>query len=663
MAVSQALSVTQVSQSVKSNYSTVRILWTSTQSGNSYNGYTRTANYYVSVNGGAETTYTVSYTLPKGSTKTILDINITVPHNADGTGSVKVRTRMDTGISAGVVEKSQSLTLTTIPRASKMSVPNGTLDVAQNISVTRQSTNFKHTITCKCGLVSETICENSSETSISWTPGLHLAYQASQRNSVSVSFTITTYSGNTEIGTTNASATYEIPDSLVPVLLPSTTDSKGHKEKYGNFVQNQSKLAVDIDAYSSYGAWITSYKTTFEGKTYTSENVETPVISKAGDLPLVITVTDSRGRSTKVNNTVKVLEWYAPKIKALKAYRSNQDGSSNPYGAYLSVKFSDDFAPVGNKNKAGRYVEYKKSTEPETQYKSYFVTGAAVDNYSLTDFVYTFPADTASSYDIQLRLYDDFEQNGVTKYTSGASVKKVFSLLKKGGEIVGFALNKLAEIEGVFDIGWQTRFSGGILHPVLPTNSDLNMCLTPQTYMLLSSNTYTNAPENGVGMFLEIVGIKDTSLIQKCSVFDKSGHREYERIYYTTNGWEDWKCVRGDFVVEQGEKDGWTYRKWNSGAAECFKMLTVNMTISNKWGNLYLSSSGVARQNYPFGFVSKPVENVTVQGNAPVWLCTASSGNGVNGAYASAMYHLCSPGEYTSSIECYLSYSINGKWK
>ena len=56
MAVYQSLSVTEVagSQNIADNSSKVRIQWTSTQSGESWNGYTKTAYYYVSINGGAE---------------------------------------------------------------------------------------------------------------------------------------------------------------------------------------------------------------------------------------------------------------------------------------------------------------------------------------------------------------------------------------------------------------------------------------------------------------------------------------------------------------------------------------------------------------------------------------------------------------------------------
>ena len=91
MSVSQTLDVSETSYSIADNTSKVRIIWKSTQSGTSYNGFTRTAYYYYSVNGGSEIAKTVSYTLPQNSTKTIVDTTLTVPHEPDGSGTIKVR--------------------------------------------------------------------------------------------------------------------------------------------------------------------------------------------------------------------------------------------------------------------------------------------------------------------------------------------------------------------------------------------------------------------------------------------------------------------------------------------------------------------------------------------------------------------------------------------
>ena len=125
MAVYQSLTLSQISQNVQDNTSQVRILWESTQTGASHNDNSRTAYYDIYINGGQGTQYSVSYTLPQGTTKTIVDTTITVPHRNDGTGTITVNTWMDTRISAGVVEKSQTLTLSTIPRATTRYSPSG----------------------------------------------------------------------------------------------------------------------------------------------------------------------------------------------------------------------------------------------------------------------------------------------------------------------------------------------------------------------------------------------------------------------------------------------------------------------------------------------------------------------------------------------------------
>lgn len=69
-----------------------------------------------------------------------------------------------------------------------------------------------------------------------------------------------------------------------------------------------------------------------------------------------------------------------------------------------------------------------------------------------------------------------------------------------------------------------------------------------------------------------------------------------------------------DFIVEQGEADGWFYRKWNSGFAECWKVHYengVNAAESNYNGFYY---SGTISVPFPFTFANLPT--VTVDGGS-----------------------------------------------
>lgn len=61
-----------------------------------------------------------------------------------------------------------------------------------------------------------------------------------------------------------------------------------------------------------------------------------------------------------------------------------------------------------------------------------------------------------------------------------------------------------------------------------------------------------------------------------------------------------------DFIVEQGATDIWTYRKWNSGIAECWGTKTVeNAEFSHQYGSMYYCSCG--KLQYPLGFFETPI--------------------------------------------------------
>lgn len=159
MAVQQILSLTQLSQDRVANTSTVRILWKSTQTAGSYNSNLRTASYWVDT-GGGEQEFAVEYRLNRVSTDTILDTTVTVPHDAAGNGTVRVRTWMDTRISAGVVELEETLELTPIPRASTVSAADGIVGSRTTVVIGAADPACVHTLSCRLGDLEFWVGEN-----------------------------------------------------------------------------------------------------------------------------------------------------------------------------------------------------------------------------------------------------------------------------------------------------------------------------------------------------------------------------------------------------------------------------------------------------------------------------------------------------------------------
>ena len=412
----------------------------------------------VTVNG---TTYsgTNSVGIANNTTKTLASGTTTITHNANGTKTFSYSFSQQfsitfSGTEIGTKSGSGSGTLDTIARKSTISASNGTLGTAQTLTVTRYDSSFTHTITYKCGSATGTVATKSSSTSISFTPPLTLANQNTTGDSVSIVFTITTYTGSTSIGTNTKTITCSIPSSVKPTVSLSVSDSAGYASKYGAYVQGMSKFKVAITASGSYGSTIKTYKTTADGKTYTTASFTTNAILGTGTLTINVTVTDSRGRTATASTTASVLAYTAPKITAFTVYRCDADGNGNSSGAYLAVRFSSSITALNNKNTAAYTLQYKKSSA--SSYTTVTLSSYA-GQFSVSNGEYIFAAETGSSYNIIFTAADAFQR--ISKTATGSSIKKLWSALKSG---LGFAFGKVAESADLLDVDFHIRARKGI---------------------------------------------------------------------------------------------------------------------------------------------------------------------------------------------------------
>ena len=461
MGVSQSLWLSETGYDIASNTSTVRIVWSSTQSGGSFNSYERTAKYWVSINGGDETEYSVSYTLPQATTISIVDTTITVNHETDGTGTVSVRTWMDTHISAGVVTKSESLTLTTIPRASDLNVSNGTLGVKQTITANKKNGGFTHTLAWKSGSYSGIIDGAKVLKSIwDFTPSLDLATGSPNWTSVYCEFTLSTYKGNSLVGSVSKTVMMAIPDSVVPTCSVALSDKKGYFSKFGGYVQGQSILHGVVTANGVYGSKISSYSTSVNSSIYSGKTFDTDTLLYSGNNTVRTQVRDSRGRITSVENTIHVLTYSAPKITKLSVIRCNTDGTENDQGSHVKVTYSYSITYLNsltdNNNSKGAVLKYKKSSESETAWQSITLDA----KYIATDETRIIAADSGSSYDIALFVSDDFykDTNAVKSQTSVSTGYCIYHVPASGK---GITFGGIAESDG-FNVKMPATFSGSI---------------------------------------------------------------------------------------------------------------------------------------------------------------------------------------------------------
>ena len=341
MAVYQSLTLSQISQNIQDNTSQVRILWESTQTGASHNDNSRTAYYDVSINDGQGTQYSVSYTLPQGTTKTIVDTTITVPHRNDGTGTITVNTWMDTRISAGVVEKSQTLTLSTIPRATTPVIAPLVMGQEGTITLDPASNDFTHTIIYNFGIrYHGTIATKTAERSIKWTPLKSFANLLTGAESGQMHFRCMTYNGDTLIGSTDVWTKITVSPDTVPTVSVSLSDAAGYESIYG-WVQNKSRVKANITAAGVMGSKIIDTVMTVNGKVVDT-NAENS-LPDSGSIPVKVVVTDSRKRTATYSTNLSVSAYTTPVINNLAYVRGSYAESAwteNPSGADLKITFT-----------------------------------------------------------------------------------------------------------------------------------------------------------------------------------------------------------------------------------------------------------------------------------------------------------------------------------
>ena len=80
---------------------------------------------------------------------------------------------------------------------------------------------------------------------------------------------------------------------------------------------------------------------------------------------------------------------------------------------------------------------------------------------------------------------------------------------------------------------------------------------------------------------------------------------------------------------ETGTSGGWTWCKFNSGLAMCYRSLTnSNVVINTQWGNLWESAQVFGGVNYPTGlFYNAPTVNITAYG-MQASVCGVETANG-----------------------------------
>lgn len=491
---------------------------------------------------------------PGGSYVTVFTQNFTnIAHNSDGSCSVNIKisgSMPDCG-SAGTISisaQSKTVALTRIARLSVLTASNGTLGSAQTLTVTKQDSSYTHTITYQCGSASETICDKSSSTSVLFTPPSALAEQNLTGTSVSITLTITTFSGNTSLGSLTKTIVCTIPDGTRPFVTISVEDVNGYSTTYGNPVVGLSALQITLTETTSNGAQIKSREISVNGEKYTAVPCTSGILKTVGSQSITAAVTDSRGRTGTATRTINVLAYSTPVVTSLTVHRCNSDGTTNDKGEYVKVTFSGSVEPLNNRNHTTWKVCYKKSTDDT--YTEQTVHARSTGNYSVTNETYQFAADTGESYDVYIELTDDF--NTILRNTSASTAQTIMHFGTNGRTM---SVGKISDSTraDLFDVGWKSKFSGGVECVELPSGTELNSLRSVNVYVCSAENcdSIQHIPTalTGTAFGLEVKGVGTTFLngntiyaeIEQIITVNDDVSTTYRRSRQSSGGgWSPW---------------------------------------------------------------------------------------------------------------------------
>ena len=399
MGISISMRLTERSYSVANNSSVVRGTVTFSKSSQTYNNNKKPGTISVC---GQSASFSASFPRSGGNSGTLAYRDFTVTHNADGSKTAYGSAKFISGVSSGTVyATAPNLTLHKIPRVSTLSVNKTTVVAGQSITATgiKASSSFTDTIVLKFGNHTQTLTSGTAFTiPESWCDAVPNAISGI------ATITLTTKSGSSTIGSTSKNITITVPDTVVP-SISSIDVSEGNSVVTGafgdNFIQNLSTLKTVINTAGIYGSTVQTYSVSYDGKTYNQNSFTTDTIISNGLTNMVVTITDSRGRTVKQTKSITVIPYQQPNIVGVSYVQCDADGTPNVNGTNLKVSVDGIISSVENQNTRQLTIGYKLSTE---------------DNYTTIDIMpseWDFNSETIipnidsiKRYNIQITLTD-----------------------------------------------------------------------------------------------------------------------------------------------------------------------------------------------------------------------------------------------------------------
>lgn len=226
----------------------------------------------------------------------------------------------------------------------------GTLTVSLNKAVDA----FRHRLTVTAGgktlYTSELFAASHSVTvPRSWFDSFPSA------TTISATATVTTYNGDTAVGTASAAVTITADDGMRPQISEGWATAApyniGAVAGLTGYIAGYSQAEISFDTAKltqAAGAALASVTVTCSGVTSTAAPYRTPILLNAADV--VCAATDSRGRTATQTIRIEPMAYAPPTLSQVQILRCTAAGVEAEDGNYYSAKATATFSALGGQN-------------------------------------------------------------------------------------------------------------------------------------------------------------------------------------------------------------------------------------------------------------------------------------------------------------------------
>lgn len=295
-------------------------------------------------------------------TSTAASGSFTVTAPQSGSRYFKVQTlgqNMD-----GDLSESYATLTADLSGTSDYTVSPETVDAGKTITLSLlTNTNKAHTLTVSIGEYSQTVQSAAGAANITFTPPLSWLNAMPDTVTAQMQLSLKTSGA----GTIDKTAFLRCPDDVVPIVSGAYAERIDNDvpASWGVYVQGKSQadIRLDQEAEMAYGSPIAKYR--MEGAGMAAESVALPFtlhtgLLNAGNIPIVISATDARGRTGSQQLTLSVEAYQEPGLKNIITQRSDALGEIQDEGVYALADAEEVVFSCGGNNIGRTIVSYRQ---------------------------------------------------------------------------------------------------------------------------------------------------------------------------------------------------------------------------------------------------------------------------------------------------------------